>query len=895
MKKRIGKEPVHPEGMPPVWAVRFFKWYCRDYLAEAALGDLEELYFRRRARLGKRKADLLFICNILLFLRPFALKRRPSLFRINHSAMLQNYIKIAWRTMSRQKMYTGITIGGFALGLATCLVIFLFIRHELSYDQHYRDGDRIFKFYSDYNDGSNTNRWTNTPPAVAGILRAEYPEVEKAGRLMHGKMGDGGSSLFRREDQVEDTFEEGFGYADPDLLGILEIPMIYGNQAGALGKPYTIVLSKKKADKYFPGENPVGKTVVINDEKERPYTIGGVMEDRPANTHFQYDFLITLQDWEFWPGEQTDWCCWNYSMYVKLRPGANPQDLENKLVALRDTYLVSYLEKTGDPSTADFKKYFSYKLEPITDIHLNPAHIFDDHRHGDILYVWLFGGVAIFILALACINFINLSTAKSANRAKEVGLRKTVGSSRSYLITQFLTESLFYSIISFAFAVLIAELVLPYFNTLAGNTLALPWSSWWFVPGLALCATLIGILAGVYPSFYLSAFRPADMLKGSLSRGSKNPVLQSVMVVFQFTTSIVLIVGTLVVYRQMNFILQSKTGFDKEQVVLIQGTNTLGDRTQTFKDEVLRLKEVEHASISGYLPVEGTNREGYGFWQEGREKTDKAVSAQKWRVDEDYIATLHMKIVAGRDFMHNLASDAGSAVINQAMARRMGLSKPVGMRITNGNQKFTVIGVVEDFNYESMKGGVEPLCLVIEGGATSIMSVRLKTEDMAGAVQALSEVWKKFMPHQPFRYGFLDERFASMYADVLRMGRIFAIFATLAIVVACLGLFALSAFMVDQRSKEVSIRLVMGASVRSIFVLLTGSFMKLVLIAVAIAAPLGWYLMQRWLESYNYRIAVTADVILIAGVIAISVALITISYQSMRAALLSPALRLRSE
>jgi putative ABC transport system permease protein len=889
-------DPSQPGGNPPQWAVRFFKWFCRDYLAEAALGDLEELYFRRRAELGKRKADFLFVCNVLLFLRPFAVKRKTSsLYSINLLDMFRNYFKIAWRTMARQKMYTSITIGGFALGLATCLVIFLFIRHELSFDRHYRDGDRIFKFYSDYNDGSETNRWTNTPPMVAGILKTEYPEVESAGRFMNGMMGGGANSLFRREDQVEDTYEEGFAFADPEVLNILEIPMVYGSTAGALSKPFTIVLSKRKADKYFPGENPVGKTVVINDENHRPYTVGGVMEDRPVNSHFQYDFLITLKDWEFWPGEQTDWCCWNYNMYVKLRPGADRVALEKKLLNLRDTYLISYLEKMGDQSAADMKKYHSYRLEPVADIHLNPDHVYDEHRHGDVLYVWLFGGIAVFVLLLACINFINLSTAKSAGRAREVGLRKAVGSVRGHLVSQFLTESFLQSLIAFAIALLIAEIALPYFNAMGGAALTLPWSLWWFLPGVVLCAVCIGVLAGVYPSFYLSSFRPADVLKGNLSRGSQNPGLRSAMVVFQFTTSVVLIVGTLVIYRQMNFILEAKTGFDKDQVLLIQGTNTLGDRTRTFKEELLRVKDVEHVSVSAYLPVAGTNREGYGFWLEGHEKTDKPVTAQKWRVDEDYLRTMHMQIVQGRDFIPDQTSNAESAVINQAMAREMGLKNPLGERISNGHQKFTVIGVVADFNFETMKDAVEPLCLVVEGGGNSITSVRLNTKNMVATVEAIGEAWKRFMPHQPFRYSFLDERFANMYADVQRMGHIFAVFATLAIVVACLGLFALSSFMIEQRSKEVSIRLVLGASTRSIFNLLTAGFMKLVLVSLLIAVPLSWYFMQHWLESYTYRAPLTADVFVIAGAIALAVAAITISYQAVRASLVSPAQRLRSE
>ena len=894
MGNRQAMSGSHPKPTPPKWATRFLRWFCSDHLAEAVLGDLEELYERRLEKLGKRSADLLFVANVIQFLQPFAFRKRNYRSTLNQRDMFQNYFKIAWRTMSRQKMYAGITIGGFALGLATCLVIFLFIRQELSYDKQYADGDRIFRLYNEYK-GPKGDRWVNIPPPVAGILRTDFPEVEKAGRLMPGSLGFGTKGLFRREDAAENNFEESFGYADPDLLEILEIPMVYGATSTALDKPNTIVLSKRKADQYFPNEDPRGKSVILNDDKSRLFTIGGVMKDMPANTHFQYDFLIALTGQEFWPGEQSSWCCWNYNVYVKLRSGAKPLALEQKMTALRDTHFIKYLEEQGDQSAADVKKNHLFRLQPVGDIYLKSNGIYDDMRHGDLRYIWLFGGVATFILLLACINFINLSTAKSANRAKEVGLRKTAGSVRGYLITQFLTESVFYSLVSFAIALITVWATLPFFNTLAGKSLTVPWLSWWYFPSLVVAMLFIGVVAGLYPSFYLSAFKPIDVLKGSVSRGSKSSGLRSAMVVFQFTTSIILIIGTLVIYRQMNYLLTTKTGFDKEQVVILYGTHTLNNQQLTFRDELLGLADVQHVSISSYLPVDGGSREGYGFWRKGREKADLPITSQKWRIDADYISTMKMRIVEGRDFNRELASDSQAAVVNQAFVKEFGLKKPVGEQITNGPQTFTIIGVVEDFNFESMKEKIRPLSLVIEGGGNSVMTVRVKSKDMQATLGSLTKAWNKFMPHQPFRYGFLDERYARMYDDLQRMGRIFAGFATLAIIVACLGLFALSAFMVEQRSKEISIRLVLGATTQGIFRLLTQNFVKLVFVSIVIATPLAWYLMRTWLADYTYKIPITWDVFVLAGAISVFIALSTVSYQSIRAALANPANTLRSE
>jgi putative ABC transport system permease protein len=877
---------------PPSWAVRAFRSYCNDHLSDAVLGDLIELYARRIKRTSKWKADLLFIWGIIQFIQPFAIrKKKPT--SLNQAAMFRNYFKIAFRSMSKQKMYTGIKIGGFAIGLATCMMIATFIRHEVSYDKFYVNGERTFRLYNHY-EGPDGGKWTSFPAPMIHVLRDEFPEIEIAGRLIPYKWYNAGSNLMRREDQAENTYETGYAYADPELLDLLEIQMIHGTREHALDKPNSIVFSRKMAEKYFPGEDPVGKTIVFNDDLKRPYMVGGVMENFPVTSHLQYDFFITLTGEEFWEGEQGSWCCWNYNPYLRLRVDADPAAFEQKLQSVMPKHYVSFLKENGSADAEDVRKNHKIRIQALGDIYLHSDDISDAIPHGSTQYVYLFGGIAAFILLLACVNFINLSTAKSANRAKEVGLRKVVGSVRSNLVKQFLTESVMYSLISFVIAIALVSLSLPYFSTFAGKTLTMPWTEWWLFPLLIGASLLIGILAGLYPSFYLSAFKPIDVLKGAIARGSKNSTLRSAMVVFQFTTSIVLIIGTAVIYRQMNFIMHTKIGFDKDQVVLIQGANTLGDHRETFKGELLQLSTVENVTSSSYLPVWGTNRDQNGFYKEGRSKVDRSVGAQRWNVDEDYIKTLEMKIVEGRDFIPKLASDSASIIINQAMVREMGLKEPVvGQRIENW-MVYTIIGVIEDFHHETMKEKIGPLALVSgKGGQT--MAVKVKSGDMQTTVADIQSLWNKMMPNQPFRYTFLDESYAMMYQDVERTGTLFAGFSMLAILVACLGLFALSSFMAEQRKKEVSIRLVLGATVGNIFRLLTRNFVVMVLISFLIASPLGYYMMTRWLEGYNYKTDISWDVFAIAGLSAVVIALLTVSYQSVKVALGNPANNLRSE
>jgi putative ABC transport system permease protein len=409
------------------------------------------------------------------------------------------------------------------------------------------------------------------------------------------------------------------------------------------------------------------------------------------------------------------------------------------------------------------------------------------------------------------------------------------------------------------------------------------------------CAILVGVMAGLYPSFYLSAFKPIDVLKGQLSRGSKNSILRNGLVIFQFTTSIILIIGTLVIYKQTHFMLTKKVGFDKDQVLLIQGTNTLENKLEAFKDDLLKSSEIKTVSIGDYLPIAGSKRDGNTFYKEGKMKEDIGVGSQKWQVDYDYLKTMGMHIVEGRYFSKEMAGDSEAIVINQTMAQKLGLKNPIGQRIVNGWQKFTVIGVMEDFNFESMKQEVTPLSLVLSKYNSTIVSVKMSGADTKQVISYAATVWKGFSPNQAFRYTFLDENFANMYANVRRTGNIFTSFAVLAIIIACLGLFALSAFMAEQRNKEIGIRKVLGASVSGITAMLSKDFVKLVIISIIIASPIAYWAMTKWLQDFAYRIPISWWMVAVAGLSAIVIALLTISFQSIKAALMNPVKTLRTE
>ncbi|OEK05530.1 hypothetical protein BFP71_09710 [Roseivirga misakiensis] len=812
--------------------------------------------------------------------------------------MFKNNIVVAKRQLLRHKMYSTIKIGGFALGIAVCLLISLFIKNELSYDKHIPNHENLYRVLNNYKLDGDIIRWTWFAPPFAQAIQDDFPEVSLAGRTLEGNGFGAGKTNIRIEGEMQNHYEGDFIYADQQILDLFQFDMVHGNLKEALAQPNTLVMTRKKAEKLFPEENPVGKTVYINDNTDRPFKITGVLEDLPSTGFFQFDFLWTLSGREFWDGEQASWESQNYQVYVRVNPGTDIESLNSRLSEIGTKYILPVEKRNGNPNAEEEMKNMSFSLQPVTDIYLHSTDISDPYRKSDIKYIWIFGIIAAFILGLACINFINLSTAKSANRAKEVGLRKTIGSYRSHLITQFLTESILYSLLSFGIAIGIASLVMPYFNELAGKSLELPWTELWFIPTLAISAIIIGVIAGLYPAFYLSSFKPALVLKGKLSMGSKSSRLRNALVVFQFTASIVLIIGTFVVYQQMEFILNTNTGFDKEQVIQVRGTGFLGDQTTPFKNELLKISEVSNVSVSSYLPIRSTSRNGNTWWKDGRTKIDAGITGQNWEVDEDYIATLGLELLEGRNLDRTISSDTSAMIINQEMAKKLGIiDNPIGQKITNrasNRMVWTVVGLIQDFNFEDLRAPIRPLAMRLNYGA-NIASIKMNGENIASTLSQIQGVWEEIAPNQPFVYEFMDQSFAKMYANVKQIRNILTSFAVLAIIIACLGLFGLSVFMVEQRSKEISVRMVLGAKVTQVVSMLSFNFMKPILVALLLATPIAWYMMNEWLSDFEYKIGLSVQLFVLAGLSALLIALITISFQSLKAAFTSPVQGLRNE
>ncbi|QCW98818.1 FtsX-like permease family protein [Aggregatimonas sangjinii] len=805
--------------------------------------------------------------------------------------MFTNHLKIAWRSIKKDKLFTAIKIGGFAVGIAACLLIALFIRNELSYDQHYTNKNQIYRVVLQGEWNGEIIKSTHFQLPFADALQSDFPEIIKAGKINTIEIFGAGKRGMRLADKVQNNFEEGFVLADQEAFDILEVELEQGNPALALTQPRSIVLSKSKAEQYFQNGKALGESIILDNDSSKPYTVTGVMRDIPKKSHLDFDFLLPITD------TNMSWTNQNYFTYVLVDPNTNTQDLEQKMRSIIEKYVIpAQLERGRGADFIEVLKTIEYKLQPVADIHLkSDIKMGDGLKHGDIRFVWLFAAIAGFVLLLAAINFINLSTAKSANRAKEVGLRKTVGAFKHNLVTQFLTESVLFSIISFVLGTLLAWLLLPTFNTIAAKSIDIPWSAWWFVPVILVCALIIGLIAGLYPAFYLSAFKPVNVLKGSLSTGSKSGRLRSGLVVFQFTTSVILIIGTLIIYQQMDFILHKELGYDKEQVVILEGTDVLGSKSESFKRQLVQLPQVKAASLSHYLPIEGGSRNGNTFKKADEGDEGRGIPGQIWRVDYDYVKTLGIQVKEGRDFSKEFASDSiNSIIINKKMAQELALTNPIGKEIDNNGQVWTIIGVIEDFHFKSLKEDISSLSLVI-GDNNGAIAVKLKKGNMNEALASITSIWNKNVPNQSINYTFLDQEFTQMHEDVQRMGHLFNSFAIFAILVACLGLFALSAFMVEQRKKEISIRLVLGAPFKSIYRLLTLDFMKLILISIVLAIPVGWFLMNRWLEDFAYRITIDWEIFATAGLIALGIAMLTISYQSVGATLIKPLKSLRTE
>ncbi|RPA69368.1 FtsX-like permease family protein [Cyclobacteriaceae bacterium YHN15] len=818
--------------------------------------------------------------------------------------MLKNILKIALRSFWKTKSISIINVLGLSLGIALCLIIALFVRNELSYDRHFPNAERIYRVTSDIVFGGKTMNMTFAPAPMADALVEELPEVVASVHFRNQ-----GSFLIKRyEDNIK---ENKVIFAGKDFLEVFAIPLVQGSRQGALDEPNTMMISQTMADKFFKGENAVGQSLILDNKTD--YKITAVYEDIPENSHFDFHVLLAAEGLP--EAKSPQWLGNNFQTYILVRPNADQQEMNQKIAAMADKHLTPVLKQVmGEEFTLEkFRESgnkVEYALQPLLDIHLYSDLLGEFKANFSITYVYLFVAIAVFILLIACINFMNLATAKSSNRAKEVGVRKSMGSGRGDLIFQFMAETFLMSFISFMLAIFIASLLLPFFNELAGRDLSIPLDKVGFYIFLLLGATLVGLIAGIYPAVFLSGFKPAKVLKGDISNGMKSSVVRSSLVVFQFSISIILIFCTIVLFSQMNFIQNKNLGFSKDQIVMVHDLYALGEQKQTFKQEILGSPLIEKGTLSGFLPVSGTNRSDNPWWVMGRDIQDQEnmVSIQNWKVDFDYVKTLGMKMVQGRDFSLDFPSDSSGVIINETAVRNFNFEgDPIGQKITtfSGNnvtglnteelEVKTVIGVVENFHFESLKENIGAVLMYVDPNPSGIASFKFQSQDAQEVLQLLESKWKELAPGQPFTYEFLDDRFASMYASETRIGKVFAAFTGFAIFIACMGLFALTAFTAEQRRKEIGIRKALGASVSSLVFLLSKEFTKLVLVAFVVGAPLAWWGMGKWLEDYQYRVDLGFGIFFISAALVLLISWSVMGLQSFRAANSNPIDSLKSE
>lgn len=795
--------------------------------------------------------------------------------------MFRNYFKIAWRNLRRNKLYSLINIAGLSIGIACCIFIFLFIRHELSYDRYNAKADRIYRLTEVLHLPNEDNARAVTSPPMAPALRASFPEIEKAVRV------NPSSRILSKDEKT--FFDTRIMYADSEFFDIFTFPVVYGNTLHALTEPYSIVLTESAAKRYFGDAQPVGKTMRLSDTIALNVT--AVIKDVPENSHFTFDCILSASTmYKMSPLNMKEaWFYNGFYTYVLLGENQDAKNLESKITSYISKEMAEQKKQTG--------LSYDLKLQPLTDIHLKSNLNSEISTNGDIMYVYIFSAAALLILLIACCNFINLSTAKSINRAKEIGLRKVIGAKRSQLTMQFLGESILFAIISLLLSILIVITVLPVYNSFTSQTFSI---STLISPSLFfvyfIITLSIGLLAGIYPAFLMSSFKPVRILKGQLKHEWKDIFLRKGLVVFQFTIAIVLIVGTTLIFQQLRFIQNKKLGLNKEQVVEFDLLRNETPQQQTLLKEILRIQGVQKASLSNFTFKSETGTvavipEGFA---------DNEVSSQPFiSIDENFLKTFEIPIAAGRDFSKEFATDpAQGFIVNETAVKQFGWKEnnlALGKNINWDGKKGKVVGVVKDFHFSSLHQNIKPLILHIEPDFYGTIAVKIKPANVQTVIASIEQSWKQITGHNSQGYTFVDDDFAKLYKTEATMQSILTIFTVLSVFVACLGLFGLTAFTVRQRFREIGIRKVLGASVSSVISTLSKDMIKLVCISIFIAAPIAWLAVHKWLQDFAYQITISWWIFLTAGIVAIIVAFLTIGIQSFKAAIANPVKSLRTE
>lgn len=769
----------------------------------------------------------------------------------------------------------------------------LFVQDELSYDRFNEKADRIVRIVFKANINGGKINESNVMPPTAQTLKNDYPEVQDATRLRNF----GKPRVILGEKIINDAT---MAYADSNFFDVFTIPFLKGNPKTALNQPNLLVVSKKTAERFFGKEDPVGKTIYFKKGENVPFRITGVFDDIPHNSHFHFDMFGSMaSDTE---AKSTSWMSSNYFTYLVLPEGYDYKKLEAKMPQMVEKHMGPEILQAMGMTIGQFRQKgneLGFALQKLTDIHFNSSSATELEPGGDKMYVYIFGIVALFMLLIACINFMNLSTAGASKRAKEVGVRKVMGSAKMDLVGQFLLESIIMTALALLLSIILVQIFLPAFNDISGKTLSFSIvQNPQIIIVLLLFGLFIGLIAGSYPAFFLSSFKPILVLKGRFSGNKKSIGLRQGLVVFQFCVSVCLIIGTTIVYLQLSYIQNKKLGYDKDQLLVLSNSWALGKNEAIYKEILLKDSRVVNVTTSPYKPAGPTNSNNSLAYPEADDS--QMMRTLQYGVDDQYIPTMGMEMAAGRNFSKKFSSDSAAIVINETAAKAFGWGKnALGHNVTrlidnNGKKKvYQVIGVVKDFHFKSLHETITPLLMVYENNWGLI--VKIKTQDATGLLATMKTQWQSFGVEEPFSYAFMDDLVNNTYQAEQKTGVVLSIFGLLTIFIACLGLFGLATFTAEQRIKEIGVRKVLGANIGQIIGLLSKDFLKLVLIACVLAFPLAWYAMNEWLKSFAYKIDISWWIFALAGILSLMIAFLTVGYQSVRAALMNPVKSLKTE
>ncbi|GAA4410370.1 ABC transporter permease [Nibrella viscosa] len=804
--------------------------------------------------------------------------------------MLRNYLKIAFRNLLKHKSFSFINIVGVAIGLACFLLIALYVKDELSYDRHHRNADRIYRVARTFlsKDGTESLKLGHAAPPFGSLIRQDFPELEQVVRLLEN------NALLR---YGEHSFnEENMFFAEENVFKVFTVNVLSGNPDKALVNPFSIMFSRPMAEKYFGKENPVGKTVRMDSQFDM--TVTGVFEPLPAQSHFHPDFLIsfsTLNDNRVYGAEglRSNWGNNSFSTFILTPPNYDISRLEKAFPAFQDRHIPAF-------QNVKASSYSVLHLMKLTDIHLHSQLDSEIEPNGDIQYVYLFSAIGLFILLIACINYMNLATARSSSRAREVGMRKVVGAIRNQLVGQFLSESLLLVSIALVIALILVLIFLPFLNDFTQKQLTIgALADPTFLLTLIGITLLTGLVAGSYPAFFLTSFQPISVLKGKVASSIRNGRLRQTLVVTQFAIAVALIISTAVVYNQMKYIQNYKLGYQKDQIVLLRmGADSARDY-EALKQEFKRSSTINDVARSSRIPSGRLLDSWDAYVLKGDTMAPTDIGIKALTIDYEFIPTYQIEMAAGRNFSREFPTDDSTAfILNETAVKMLGWKDPndaIGKQFGYGRDRGQIIGVTKDYHFESLHQTVAPIVMFLDPQRLFWASVHVAGKNLPNALAHIESVWKKNFPERPFAYEFLDQRFGQLYAREQTQQTLFGIFAGIAIFISCLGLFGLSMFMAEQRTKEIGVRKVLGASTTDIVALFSKDFLKLVLIAIVIASPIAWYAMDKWMQDFAYQSGIPWWVFILAGALAVLIALFTISFQSIKAALMNPVKSLRAE